>query len=80
HSENPDYINSIRDRLIHELDDPEDYPAIRHRRIPRQMKLFAAPTTVNLSNEPNTQQTVMEVSSPDRPGLLARNGKIYTEH
>jgi len=78
-SENPDYINSIRDRLIEELDDPEDYPDIIHRRIPRQMKLFAAPTTVNLSNDPNTQQTVMEVRSPDRPGLLARIGKIFSE-
>ncbi len=78
-SENPTYLNSIRERLIEELDDPDDYPDIIHRRVPRQMKLFAMPTTVSLSNDPNTQLTVMEVRSPDRPGLLARIGQIFSE-
>jgi [protein-PII] uridylyltransferase len=78
-SENPTYLNSIRERLIEALDDPDDYPEIIHRRIPRQMKLFAMPTTVNLSNDPNTQLTVMEVRTPDRPGLLARIGQIFSE-
>lgn len=78
-SENPTYLNSIRDRLIEALDDPDDYPEIIHRRVPRQMKLFAMPTQVNLSNDPNTQLTVMEVRTPDRPGLLARIGQIFSE-
>ena len=78
-SENPTYLASIRDRLIEELDDPADFPEIIHRRVPRQMKAFASPTRVNLSNDPNTQLTVMEVRSPDRPGLLARIGRIFSE-
>ncbi|BBB28527.1 [protein-PII] uridylyltransferase [Neptunomonas japonica] len=78
-SENPSYLNSIQERLIEELDDPDDYPDIIHRRVPRQMKLFAMPTTVSLSNDPNLQLTVMEVRSPDRPGLLARIGQIFSE-
>jgi [protein-PII] uridylyltransferase len=34
----------VRMRLIEELDDPEDYPDIIHRRTPRQLKHFAFPT------------------------------------
>ncbi|RVU30191.1 [protein-PII] uridylyltransferase [Neptunomonas marina] len=78
-SENPAYLNSIREKLIDALDDPEDYPEIIHRRVPRQMKLFAMPTRVFLSNDPNNHLTVMEVQSPDRPGLLARIGQIFSE-
>lgn len=79
-SENPDHLNSIKQRLIDELDDPDDYPEIIHRRVPRQMKLFATPTRVWLSNDSVAQQTVLEVSTPDRPGLLARIGCIFSKY
>ncbi|MFW1676655.1 [protein-PII] uridylyltransferase [Pontibacter sp. JAM-7] len=79
-SENPDQLNEIKQRLIDELDDPEDYPDIIQRRVPRQMKLFATPTKVYLSNDPVSQQTVIEVNTPDRPGLLARIGMIFSTH
>lgn len=79
-SENPDYLNQIRQRLVEELDDPEDYPEIIHRRVPRQLKLFATPTTVNISTDPVSQETVLEVITPDRPGLLARIGRIFVEN
>ena len=79
-SENPDHLNSIKQRLIDELDDPDDYPDIIHRRVPRQMKLFATPTRVWLSNDSVSQQTVLEVSTPDRPGLLARIGCIFSKY
>ena len=79
-SENPIQLQHIRERLIEELDDPDDYPEIIQRRVPRQMKLFANPTKVNISNDFVTQQTVIEVLTPDRPGLLARIGRIFAEH
>ncbi len=79
-SENPDQLNEIKQRLIDELDDPDDYPDIIQRRVPRQMKLFATPTKVYLSNDPVLQQTVIEVVTPDRPGLLARIGRIFSIH
>lgn len=79
-SENPSHLQSIKQRLIEELDDPDDYPDIIQRRVPRQMKLFATPTQVYLSNDPSAQQTVLEVITPDRPGLLARIGGIFAEH
>jgi [protein-PII] uridylyltransferase len=79
-SENPDLMDEIKNRLIEELDDPDDYPDIIQRRVPRQMKLFATPTKVNISNDAIAQQTVIEVMTPDRPGLLARIGGIFSSH
>lgn len=73
------FLDQIQQRLIEELDDPDDYPAIIQRRIPRQMKLFAYPTQVNLSTDPVTQLTTLEVFTPDRPGLLARLGGIFVD-
>jgi [protein-PII] uridylyltransferase len=78
-SENPDYLENIRQRLIEELDDPEDYPDIVQRRVPRQLKAFATKTRVLISNDPNLQQTVLEVITADRPGLLARIGHIFVQ-
>jgi [protein-PII] uridylyltransferase len=78
-SENPDYLANIRHTLVEELDDPDDFPDIIQRRVPRALKLFATPTRVTISNDPVMQQTVLEVSSPDRPGLLARIGSIFVE-
>lgn len=69
-----------RKRLIEELDDPDDYPDIIHRRTPRQLKHFAFPTEVTFSNDTINQRTVMEVITPDRPGLLARIGQVLLEH
>ncbi|GAA0791556.1 [protein-PII] uridylyltransferase [Marinobacterium sediminicola] len=78
-SENPEYLANIQRHLTEELDDPEDYPEIIQRRVPRQLKLFTTPTRLTLSNDPVAQQTVLEVITPDRPGLLARIGRIFVE-
>lgn len=76
----PDRKERVRTRLIEELDDPDDYPDIIHRRTPRQLKHFAFPTEVTFSNDTVNQRTVMEVVTPDRPGLLARIGQVLLEH
>ncbi|MDN6319829.1 MAG: [protein-PII] uridylyltransferase [Marinobacter sp.] len=70
----------VRKRLIEELDDPEDYPNIIHRRTPRQLRHFAFPTDVLFSNDTINERTVIEVITPDRPGLLARIGQVFLEH
>jgi len=70
----------VRKRLIEELDDPEDYPDIIHRRTPRQLRHFAFPTEVVFSNDTINERTVMEVITPDRPGLLARIGQVLLNH
>jgi len=70
----------ILQRLKEELDDPNDYPEIIQRRTPRQLKHFSFPTEVTFSNDMINQRTVMEVVTPDRPGLLARIGQILLSH
>ena len=75
-----DRKEQVRCRLIEELDDPEDYPEIISRRTPRQLKHFAFPTEVTFSNDMINQRTVMEVVTPDRPGLLARIGQVLLKH
>ncbi len=49
------------------------------RRTPRQLKHFAAPTRTTISNDLNKNCTVLEVVTPDRPGLLAHIGRIFVE-
>ncbi len=70
----------VRQKLFEELDDPEDYPEIIQRRTPRQLKHFSFPTEVTFSNDMINLRTVMEVVTPDRPGLLARIGQILLKH
>ena len=70
---------TIVNQLVQELRDYDD-PAIIKRRTPRQLKHFAFPTEVTFSNDTTNQRTIMEVITPDRPGLLARIGGILLEH
>ncbi len=77
--DNPEYIMQIKNTLVDELDDPADYKAIVQRRMPRQLKLFAMPTQVILSTDPERHVTTMEVTTSDRPGLLARVGQVMLE-
>lgn len=76
---NPARVEEIKQVLIEELDDPEDYNDIVQRRTPRQLKHFTMPTQVIISNDPVSQRTTLEVITPDRPGLLARIGRIFVE-
>lgn len=75
----PNYILRIKDTLVQALADPSEYNNIVQRRVPRQLKLFALPTQVILSTDPAQQMTAMEVITSDRPGLLARIGKVLLE-
>ncbi len=76
----PERKERVRQRLIEELDDPNDYPKIIHRRTSRQLKHFAFPTEIIFSNDTFNLRTVIEVITPDRPGLLARVGRVFLEH
>ncbi len=75
-AQDPERKTKVHHRLIDELDDSDDYPEIIQRRTPRQLKHFSFPTEVTFSNDMINQRTVMEVITPDRPGLLARIGCI----
>ncbi|MDX1735525.1 MAG: [protein-PII] uridylyltransferase, partial [Halioglobus sp.] len=52
---------------------------IVERRTPRQMKSFFIPTETNMETDEARNVSVLEVATPDRPGLLARIGKIFVD-
>ncbi len=77
--DNPVRIKEIREGLVSALSHPDDYPTIIQRRVPRQLKHFAFAPQVIISNDAGRPVTVLELTSPDRPGLLARIGKIFLD-
>ncbi len=72
--DNPTRIKQIRDGLTEALRNPDDYPTIIQRRVPRQLKHFAFAPQVTIHNDAQRPVTVLELTAPDRPGLLARVG------
>jgi [protein-PII] uridylyltransferase len=77
--DNPTRSKEIRQGLVDALKNPDDYPTIIQRRVPRQLKHFAFPPQVSIHNDAQRSVTVMELTAPDRPGLLARIGKIFLD-
>ncbi|MFI0474340.1 [protein-PII] uridylyltransferase [Halomonas sp. HMF6819] len=75
----PGAIEEMRSHLVEELDDPDDYPQIVTRHTPRQLKHFKVPTEVLIEQDPANERTLLELTAPDRPGLLARVGRIFME-
>jgi [protein-PII] uridylyltransferase len=77
--DNPQRVKQIRDGLTEALRNPEDYPTIIQRRVPRQLKHFNFPPQVTILNDAQRPVTILEITAPDRPGLLARLGRIFLE-
>ncbi|WP_110648012.1 [protein-PII] uridylyltransferase [Salinicola peritrichatus] len=75
----PARLEDIRRHLVEELDDPDDYPQIVSRHTPRQLKHFKVPIEVIIEQDPANERTALELVAPDRPGLLARVGRIFME-
>ncbi|RTR03402.1 [protein-PII] uridylyltransferase [Halomonas nitroreducens] len=75
----PGRLEEIRRHLVEELDDPDDYPQIVTRHTPRQLKHFRVPTEVAIEQDTAGGRTMLELTAPDRPGLLARVGRIFME-
>ena len=78
---NATYIDTVKQTLIDELSLRGSYGDIirHHRHVRRQLKHFTAPTRTRLDNTISNDYTVLEVISPDRPGLLALIGRIFVE-
>ena len=72
----PDFVAKA---LADNLDQMAVYPTIIQRRVPRQLKHFAFAPQVTIHNDAQRPVTVLELSAPDRPGLLARIGMIFLE-
>ena len=80
-------IAADSDRIAHivtwlgeALQDRDRYPEIVKRRTPRQIKAFSIPTEATITVDAAKQVSVLEVVTPDRPGLLARIGSIFFDY
>lgn len=78
--DDPLRLRQIRQLLSDELKLARNYARITYRRTPRQLKQMAIPTRTQLHQHAHPHATVLEVISPDRPGLLATIGRIFLEH
>lgn len=72
-------LRFIRETLEQTLANPDNFPEVVQRRMPRQLKHFDIKTTVTISNDIVNQHTILDVMTLDRPGLLARIGRIFME-
>lgn len=76
----PNHIEKIRQELLEELSIANDTTDIVCRRTSRRLKHFSMPTRTSIRNDIVLDVTVLEVITPDRPGLLARIGHIFLEY
>ena len=60
--------------------DPSSVSFDISRRTPRQLKNFTLKTVASLRNDAETNSTVIEVITPDRPGLLAHLATIFLRY
>ena len=72
-------IEAIRDTLTRSLRDPSQFGELVQRRMPRRNKHFNVPTRVIISNDIVNDCTMVDLQTLDRPGLLARVGRIFME-
>ncbi|MCO1333946.1 [protein-PII] uridylyltransferase [Microbulbifer sp. OS29] len=76
----PQRLAQIRDTLRQELALVEDYSKVIQRRTPRRLKMFELKSRAHLSTEPGDHYSTLEITSADRPGLLARIARIFITH
>lgn len=78
--DDPARVKQIEHKLRQALSDPEKYPEIVQKRMPRALKHFDVSTEVTISNDIEHERTVLEVVALDRPGLLAEIGCIFLDN
>lgn len=76
----PEFAAAIRNALNQALQSTTNYGDTIKRLTPRQLKNFPIPTRATISNDIRTNATLLEVITPDRPGLLATIARIFFEN
>ncbi|WP_041523108.1 [protein-PII] uridylyltransferase [Gilvimarinus agarilyticus] len=72
-------LQRIYDSLHEELTATDNSRSLSTRRTPRRLKHFSRPTRTSIRNDMLSGYTLLEVISPDRPGLLACIGRIFID-
>ena len=73
----PDRERKVKAALVDALSHSDQYPGIMQRRIPRHLRHFDVQNTVDIVLNPALQQHMVEISTLDQPGLLARIGALF---
>jgi [protein-PII] uridylyltransferase len=76
---NPQLLKKIQTTLQDELRLTDNYSEVISRRTPRRLKYFAMPTRTSMNLDNTRNCSVLEVISPDRPGLLASIGRVFMQ-
>ncbi|MFL2499592.1 MAG: [protein-PII] uridylyltransferase [Porticoccaceae bacterium] len=75
---NKKLCKNIIDNLAVAIQSPEKINLNVSRRTSRQLKNFTMKTKVTLRNDSETDTSVLQVITPDRPGLLAHIANIFS--
>ncbi|MGK2914205.1 MAG: [protein-PII] uridylyltransferase [Porticoccaceae bacterium] len=70
-------VRQVKEALSQALQFPSSTTFRVQRRTPRQLKQLTIGTSVYLSNDIATHLTLIQLVTPDRPGLLAQIGRIF---
>ena len=73
-------LKHIKQHLTEVLSEAPTSPQIVQRRTPRRVRSLSMPTETSMFIDNIKNVSVLEVASPDRPGLLARIGKIFVQY
>ena len=73
----PDRELTVKEALVKALTHSDVYPGLMQRRIPRQLRHFEIENTVDVTLNEALQQNMIEISTLDQPGLLAKIGGIF---
>ncbi|WP_288384774.1 [protein-PII] uridylyltransferase [uncultured Acinetobacter sp.] len=73
----PDREHTVKSALVQALSQSDKYPGLMQRRIPRQLRHFNIENTVDVTLNEALQQNMVEISTLDQPGLLARVGGLF---
>lgn len=67
----------VIEALVNALSHSDRYPGLMQRRIPRQLRHFEIENTVDITLNEALQQNMVEISTLDHPGLLAKVGGLF---
>ena len=73
-----DNQQELKQRLIDAFKNPT-VPKLAHKRIPRQLRHFEVPTTIDFEFNEASNQHIMSLQTLDQPGLLSRVGQVFLE-
>ena len=73
----PERERKVKAALVDALSHSDQYPGIMQRRITRHLRHFDVQNTVDIVLNPTLQQHMVEISTLDQPGLLARIGALF---